>query len=164
MSFYVLFQLLLLFRSVINLSLTASGRCDVSWGWINEATMVIPLRNPSKTLLAQTGVFSQNEVPGFNCSWILSLLLHAFALLDFWNEKTQPISDSGDEYAYGIPNPKHTPKCTKAEVPHTQDKYTQLSSFIELCCCLCHPIKSLAAPSLPENVDTHSLRTGYLRP
>ena len=29
-----------------------------------------------------------------------------------------------DKYAYRIPNPKHTPKYTKAKVPHTQDKHT----------------------------------------
>ena len=39
-----------------------------------------------------------------------------------------------DEYAYYIPNPEHMPKYTKAKVPHTQDKHTQLSSFTELCC------------------------------
>ncbi len=34
---------------------------------------------------------------------------------------------------------------TKAKVPCTQDKHTQLSSFPELICYHCHPIKSLAA-------------------
>ncbi len=29
-----------------------------------------------------------------------------------------------DEYAYGIPNPKHMPKYTKAKVTCTQDKHT----------------------------------------
>ncbi len=43
----------------------------------------------------------------------------------------------------------------------TQDKHTQLSSFVELCC---YPTKSLADTSLLEYVDTHSLLTGYLRP
>ncbi len=28
-----------------------------------------------------------------------------------------------DEYANRIPNPKHTPKYTKAKVPRTQDKH-----------------------------------------
>ena len=69
-----------------------------------------------------------------------------------------------DEYAYRIPNPKHTPKYTRAKVPHTQDKHAQLSSFADLCCWLCYPIKSLAATSLPEYVDIHSLPTGCLRP
>ncbi len=68
---------------------------------------------------------------------------------------------SSDEYAYCIPNPKHTPKYTKAKVPHTQYKYIQLSSFTWLCC---YPIKSLAAASPPEYIDTHSLLTGYPRP
>ncbi len=44
---------------------------------------------------------------------------------------------------------------------HTQDKYTQLSSFAEL---YCYPIKSLADTNLPDYVDAHSLPTGYLRP
>ena len=70
------------------------------------------------------------------------------------------LTDS-DEYVYCIPNPECMPKYTKAKVLHTQDKHTQLSSFTELCC---HPIKSLAAPSLPEYVDTHPQPTGYLRP
>ena len=66
-----------------------------------------------------------------------------------------------DEYVYRIPNPKHTPKYTKAKVPPFQDKHIQLSSFVELCC---HLIKSLATASLPEYVDTYSLPTGHLRP
>ena len=52
---------------------------------------------------------------------------------------------SCDEYANRIPNPKHTPKCTEAKVPHTQDKHTQLSSFAELHCHCHYPIKSLSA-------------------
>ena len=71
------------------------------------------------------------------------------------------ISIQNDEYVYRIPNPKDMPKYTKAKVWHTQDKHTQLNSFIELCC---YPIKSLADASLPEYIDTHSLLTGYLRP
>ncbi len=66
-----------------------------------------------------------------------------------------------DQYVYHIPNPKHTPKYTKAKVLYAQDKTAQLSSFSELCC---YPVKSLAAANLPEYVDTHSLLTGYLRP
>ena len=44
-------------------------------------------------------------------------------------------------------------KYTQAKVPHTQDKHTQLSNFTQL---HYHPIKSLAATSLPEYVDTHT--------
>ena len=54
---------------------------------------------------------------------------------------------SSHEYAYRIPNPKHTPKYTKAKVLHTQDKHTQLSSFSEL---YCYPIENFAATSLPQ--------------
>ncbi len=65
---------------------------------------------------------------------------------------------NSDEYA----NPKHMPKYTKAKALHTQDKHLSAEQLCaELCC---HPIKSLAATSLPEYVDTHSLPTGYLRP
>ena len=74
------------------------------------------------------------------------------------------MSVSSDEYAYGIPNPEHMPKYTKAKVPPTQDKHTQLSSFVDLCCYYCHNIKSLATASLLEYIDTHSLLTGYLCP
>ncbi len=64
--------------------------------------------------------------------------------------------------AYLTPNTRiSTPKYTQAKVPGTQDKHAQLNSFVELCY---HPIKSLAAASLPEYVDTHSPPTGYLRP
>ena len=45
------------------------------------------------------------------------------------------------------PIPKHMHKYTKAKVPHTQGKHTQLGSFTELYCDL---IKSLADASLPE--------------
>ena len=40
----------------------------------------------------------------------------------------------------------------------------QLSSFTELYCHCSYPIKCLAATSVLEYVDTHSLPTGYLRP
>ncbi len=65
---------------------------------------------------------------------------------------------TADEYAYGIPNPKHTPRL-KYHIPKINTG--QLSSLTEL---RCHPIKTLAAASLPEYADTHSLLTGYLRP
>ncbi len=55
------------------------------------------------------------------------------------------------------------PKYTKAKVPCTQDKHTQLSSFAGLCCrCPC-PVKSLAVRLL-EYIATFSQLTGYLRP
>ncbi len=50
----------------------------------------------------------------------------------------QKQSSCYDCVSYCIPNPKHMPKYTKAKVPCTQDKHTQLSSFTEL---LCHPKK-----------------------
>ena len=66
-----------------------------------------------------------------------------------------------DKYAYRIPNPKHTPpKYTKAKV-HQLRMNTCSGGFTEL---RCHPIKSLAATSLPEYVDIHTLLTGYLCP
>ncbi len=71
-----------------------------------------------------------------------------------------------DEYAYCIPNPKHTPKYTKAKVPCTQDKHTQLSSFAKLCC---YPKKALLLLAY-QSMLTHttnwlpvSLRTRYVR-
>ncbi len=69
-----------------------------------------------------------------------------------------------DEYANRIPNPKHMPKYTKAKVPLPKINMYQLCSFAELCCHCHNPIKSLAAPCLPEYVATHSQLTGYLRP
>ena len=99
-----------------------------------------------------------------NCFVVVTLLAHRklFGMADaenwFWCCQIVLLFASGDEYVFRIPNPKHTPKYTWAKVPHTED--AQLSSWAELCCC---PIKSLAAASLPEYVDTHSL-TGYLHP
>ncbi len=49
----------------------------------------------------------------------------------------EDVTFGNDEYANHIPNPKHMPKYTKAKVPGTQDKHTQLSSFSELCCHCC---------------------------
>ncbi len=66
---------------------------------------------------------------------------------------------------YLSPNTRlSTPEYTWAKAEHTQDKHTQLSSFIELTELGCYPIKSLADASPPEYVDTHSLPTGYPRP
>ena len=39
------------------------------------------------------------------------------------DEATFVICSPVDEYTNHIPNPKHTPKYTKAKVPCTQDKY-----------------------------------------
>ncbi len=55
-----------------------------------------------------------------------------------------------------IPNPKHTPKYTKAKVPRTQDKHTSAEQL------RCHyPLKSLAAASLLR-VCCHTLTTDWL--
>ncbi len=57
-----------------------------------------------------------------------------------------------------VPNPKHMPKYTKTKVPHTQDKHPQKSSFAELCCYCCYPIKSLTAFK-PTRTGWHTLTT-----
>ena len=76
-----------------------------------------------------------------------------FKLIHIPSNKASFSKDQNDEYAYRIPNPKHTPKYTKAKVLHAQNKHTQLSSLAEL---LCHPINSHADANLPEFVDhTH---------
>ena len=55
------------------------------------------------------------------------------------------------------------PKYTKVKVLVPKIKTHQLSSFTELHCRYCCPIKSLAATGLPEYVATHSLPTAPLR-
>ncbi len=77
---------------------------------------------------------AQNQHP--NCSW-------------------RPVvqNTSNDEYTYRIPNPKHTPKYTKAKVLQTQDK--QRISWAALQSST-NPIKSIATASLPSMLpDTH---------
>ncbi len=89
---------------------------------------------------------SANRIPQKN-SWICRV----FAAL--WEGRLQMTSTLT---TYLTPNTGlSTPRLKYC----TQDKHTQLSSFAELSC---HPIKSLAAVSLPEYVDTRSQLTGYL--
>ncbi len=52
----------------------------------------------------------------------------ADAQRDFMKHHAAGTSLSRDQFAYRIPNPKHTHKYTKVKVPHTQDKHTQLSN------------------------------------
>ena len=59
--------------------------------------------------------------------------------------------------------PQHIPKYAKAKVLHTQDKHPSAEQLLRARLLLLLLIKSFAATSLLEYVDTHSQPTGYLK-
>ena len=61
-----------------------------------------------------------------------------------------------DEYANGIPNPKHMPKYTKAKVPHTQDKHTSAEQLCRALLLLLPPYKKPCCCSASQSMLTHT--------